>query len=191
MYSDEQIFIWDYEKLHSIYNHPSERNLLDASVPLRRLLLDKPKDTRKTLIENLSEKYKIELRFKLVSKNFIDDIPSSFPSPRLSFFNPDPSYAPQLQNKELSLVDFLSYHLSGESGVKHSVENIIKYMANVAGGVHLGSPQNAKAKSLNLISVGFTVDGRPLISELLRIIIKIFLNSLESLYLIIKQNHID
>lgn len=95
MYSNEQIFIWDYEKLNYVYNNPSERNLVEASVCLRRLFLD----SSGPLIHKVNKNYNIKLRFKVLSGNFIDNLPPSFPSPLFSFFDPDPSHAPQLQYK--------------------------------------------------------------------------------------------
>lgn len=71
------------------------------------------------------------------------------------------------------------------------MKDVINFMANDAGGVHVGNPKKAKQQSLMLISFGVTASGRPFASELLRIIIKIVLKSLGGLYLIIKQNHID
>ena len=181
MYSNEQIFIWDYEKLNYVYNNPSESNLVEASVCLRRLLLDRPRP----LIHKVNDHYKIKLYF-YVAKNIFDKLPPAF-SPTFAFSNPS-AYHPQLQNQKLNFREFLSHKLIIANGESLSVKDIINYVANIAGGVHAGDPLTIKENAISQLSESVYISDIPFPSSVLKMIIKVVLDSFSAIYLLIKRS---
>lgn len=63
--------------------------------------------------------------------------------------NPDPRFGPPMPTQEVGIGELLGYSIAMLNGTRITVKDFISYSANVAGGVHAGTPR-AKDKALEI-----------------------------------------
>lgn len=176
MFTDRQIFIWDYEALVDAERHPTDQKLLEASARLRRLLLDN------TAGGTLAHKAAREAQQKL---QFAIPMQSGFLAPhrnRLTFgFQSVHGASEELPVK---LDQFLAYNMMQMGITDVSVREIILYASNVAGGVHKGTPTRGRDNSELLHETAglMALGGQPYPLYSLRSIIQSTVEALSEIY---------
>lgn len=128
----------------------TEYDLLQTAALLRRLLLD----GSASLVHQVNRTRRQEVRYRANRR-----APPSDPAPTFwaiqDGFDPDTA-VPGLSHPEaLDLDQLLNAPLMLMGGQILSVREVIRYVANVAGGVHLGLPRTPKEQAL--ASVGATI----------------------------------
>jgi len=132
LFSDERIFVLDIDALQEIVKYPDTRNLLDASVRLRRILTD----SGEPLLHKVGRGRDFKPRFKIAVER--EDNPYGRPEEFLGekllhmWSNPDPSGFPNVSTKEVGLDDFLRSRRHYTRGTEISVKEMINYVANVS-----------------------------------------------------------
>lgn len=181
MFSDQEVFMWDFESLEEIKKNPTPKNLLQASSIIRRLLMD----DGTPLIHKVAGPLGYKPRFKFVSMN-IKNRPIF--DENLSFYYQNPSiYGENYSKQPVKLDQFLSSHVVYCQGSEISVGDFIRYCANVAGGVHKGEPKGKfNSKNIHTTSNFVFINGNKYPLEIIRNIIDILLKSLQPIYGIIK-----
>jgi hypothetical protein len=110
MISDEQRFVWDVESLREIVRNPSPRNLIDSTVPLRRLLMD----DGEALVVKVARKCGMKVQFNVLTSSNRDGFQSiidGLPVKRglsMIYMNPNPSIYPNAVRENVDLGRFLS-----------------------------------------------------------------------------------
>lgn len=176
MFSDEQLFLWDIDALQEISKYPHAKNLLSASVILRRLLTD----SGQPLVHRICRKLNMKPTFKLFSKRkkedfqkFVDTFPAK-ESLICVYLNPDPSITDTPSTNEVGLDEFLASPITAFEGKILTVKEIINYVANVGGGVHQGKPtKRDNAETIHRTANSIWMNGLPYPLENLRNIINI------------------
>jgi hypothetical protein len=144
----EYHFCRRYEELSVLVESKDAFNILKISANLRLLLLN-------GLMQKANRNQKLNIIFTIVSldpellKEFLDLLhPDSI---RVFSFQDIlyPKLFPNLKTKKVKLKEFLSTHLGLASKTELTVKDIIKYEANVKGGVHLGSPRKDVEKEID------------------------------------------
>lgn len=187
MISDEQRFVWDIESLAEIAKYPHPKNLLDASVVLRRLLTD----SAGPLIHRIAKRVDLKPRFRIFVggtrsdfQAIIDGMPERARDTLVSLYmNPDPSIAEAANTREVGLDEFLASPITYFEGKMLTVKEIINYVANVGGGVHQGKPSNRdNAETIHRTANTVWMNGRPYPLENLRNLLNITLYALTPHY---------
>jgi hypothetical protein len=138
MISSERRFVYDIDSLRQIASNPTEQNLLNSTVFLRRILTDSAGPS----LHKVAKGRDFIPRFRVVDLPKPDAVPHGGQLHSFQIQNPDPSENPALPTKEIGLDDFLGLFLGRTEGVDYTVKQIINYVANVGGGVHHGEPKN-------------------------------------------------
>jgi hypothetical protein len=176
MFTDRQIFVWDYEALVDAERHPTDQKLLEASARLRRLLLDNTAGG--TLAHKAAREAEQKLQFSIPK-------PSDFLAPyrdRLMFSFQSVHGAAEAMPAKLD--QFLAYNIMQIGKIDVSVREVILYASNVAGGVHKGTPPKGRDNSellhetAGLIALG----GQPYPLHSLKSITQSTLEALSEIY---------
>lgn len=117
--------------------------ILKSSALLRHLIID-----GNPLVHQVNKKYKEKLIFETIPE--VDE--GLFNIQGLhGFINPSPEvFGDKVNRSQLNLQNFLNYQCIIHNGKSYSVREVVKYCANIAGGVHLGEPKTDKEKLLNI-----------------------------------------
>ncbi|MDN3624858.1 hypothetical protein [Methylobacterium isbiliense] len=182
MYTNEQLFVWDLDKLRQISQNPHPRNLLDGSAILRRLLTD----SSGPLLHKAAKGRDFKPIFRVIGSpegdRLLEDI---FASGAVTFrySNPDPDALKEGAGMQLGLDGFLARKIHFVDGKPITIKEVINFCANVAGGVHAGQPSRRdNAEVLYNNSSNVLVNGKPFPVESIRSIIDITIQALEPLY---------
>ena len=144
----DELFIRRLDDLHLSINSGDEYEVLDASGIIRQLFLDDH-----PLVDQVNKNHRQKLQFR-VNQPIFPDIPG-IPAPDIwcEIGSIDPRRFPQLgESSVLNRNPFLGLLIGRVQGHDYSVKDIISFVANVAGGVHAGSPKNAKDEALNKLT---------------------------------------
>ena len=176
MIPPEARFVWDIDALREIQKYPHTRNLVEASAILRRLLLES-----ECLLHKVSRNRDFQARFEM----FKPVEPMNHPKSAFEWSNPDPSSVASPKNTQsLNLDAFLREPICTAGSTKITVKEVILYVANVGGGVHLGRPRNKdNAKSIDaLANNGVWFGSQPIPIMILGPICNIVVKALMPLY---------
>jgi hypothetical protein len=180
MYTDAQIFVWDVDDLTEILKNPTDRNLLQAAAILRRLFMD----DGTPLVHKVASAASMKLEFDI-----FDVDPSSFsrgfPEEGLIFVyeNPDPSIVDNARTRKVKLDKFLALKAVFSRGSYISLGDVIRYCANVAGGVHRGAPKNKNnAKEIHEQASAIILNGLPYPAEVVRNVVSMSMTGLKPIY---------
>ena len=170
------LFIARCEQLEELLKSNDELSAIDLSRILRQLLVD-----QHSLVHTVNVN-KIPIRF-LVNK--FREMPQGLPP--LTFglledgLDPDtspPIYPPPV---ELTLGDFLNCVVLIINGQQHTVKDIIRFAANVAGGIHHDPKPKVEYAAIKAFSEMFGIGGLPAGSRQLRAISRVTLKALSPL----------
>jgi hypothetical protein len=143
--NNEELLIHTLDDLSLRINSNDEYEVLLASTLIRKIFLDDH-----PLIDQVNKKYKIKFEFEFVE--ITPPIISGFPI--TDFWSVieslDPSLAPT--NAEIIRTNrdkFFASIIGIADKHQYTIKDIIKFVANVMGGVHLGAPKNNVEEALN------------------------------------------
>ena len=141
--NDELLFVRTLDDLHKSINSKDEYEVLRASALIRQLFLD----GGKSLVDKIIRKYQHKLEFEVIDHTppdigidfliwaVIDGI-----DPKSS-----PPHLPLVRKKRDSFFNMIVAIVDGH---RYSISEIVKFVANVMGGVHSGSLKDEKDKNL-------------------------------------------
>lgn len=133
------------DELHRLINSSDGYDVLKASATIRQLFLD----GGKSLVDKVNKSYKRKYKFKVVDHP-IPNIPNV---PKPEFWcvvdSIDPRRAPfKFNYVTKNRDDFFSTILGIVHGKEYTISDVIKYVANVMGGVHSGKAMTVADKAL-------------------------------------------
>jgi hypothetical protein len=177
MYPPEQLFIWRIDALRKIVENPTEQYLFDAAAFLRQLLLD-------GLIHQANKK--IGLKFHFIVVGLTARPNPNHPMAAGAVFSqisisPHPSF-PMIPQRRLNLQEFLKQEVVYHGGHAATVLQVIKYVANKAGGVHKEAPSNPDEQSLEDAAINFQLLGMPSVLQALKGVTEVVVTTCEPLY---------
>lgn len=187
MYSSQSLFLYKMGKLKKAIETPSEENLFDAAAILRLVLLDSL-----PLFVQANKGLQHRIRFVIQPMN----IPTAPPMAeagapadggmRLAFSIAGDAFSPDIMKANNSttvkLDAFLASPVAFIVGHIVTVKDVILYLANIAGGVHKGTPDNPKTKAIEEMSQVMELMGVPSILISMRSIIAITIAGLDPIY---------
>jgi len=173
----EIIFIKTLEEIEKKLQANDPYELLGISALLRKLLFD-----RNCLYDLANQEHKIKLNFIVGNycyPNFKELTNNSFWSQQDSF---DPNTAPpHIIPIKISRRNFSRRVILITGKNKHTVIEIIKYVAHIAGGVHLDSPKSNKEIELKQLDELNKLGGHSLITRQLMSIARVVLDAMNPL----------
>lgn len=172
----KDLFLRRVDDLHRSINSDDSYELLRAAGIIRQLFLD-----RDSLFNQVNRKLKSRLFFEVVEHKPPHFLRSATPSIWCVLDSIDPMVAPEhLPRVSKNRDQFLAVTLGLVDGKPYTVRDLVKYVAEVMGGVHRGPPRTGTQRALEKISaVGPFQDGRiPLMH--IRSIGRVVLQSLRS-----------
>lgn len=143
--NSDNLFLRSLDDLHLSINSGDEYEVLRAAGILRQLFLD----GSASLVDKVNRNHKLQLRFRVNKPSFscVADVPK--PDVWSAVDSIDPRRSLNLNTAtDLKRDAFLRLCLGRVQGQDYLVVDIIKFTANVAGGIHAGSPKDAKEKAL-------------------------------------------
>lgn len=171
----DQFFIKTMDDLKARINSTDEYDNIIISGILRKLLID-----GEPLVDLINRKHKLKIRFRINEPE---------PPNRKSLLvysiedGLDPDTSPPIHKvMELNKEKFLSTKVMFIKDFEYSIKDIVKQVAHIDGGVHVGHPNNQKEESLYLFKQKWFLGGAPISMRTLRAIGRIVINSLEPLF---------
>jgi hypothetical protein len=174
----ETLFLKTYEDILVRLNLQDEYEILMISALLRKLLLDEY-----PLVHQINEKYRLKLIFEIT-----EFTPILHPS--LEFWSIqdgiDPmSSHPGRKQRLINLQEFISIIILRIRINNYSIQDLIKYEANITGAIHAGSAKDDKDIILSQISNLYSIGGLPAGIRQLKAISRVVLKAIEPLKLAI------
>jgi len=164
------------EQMRQMLNSPKEIDCLDLARNLRPLLVDQHR------IIDTANTNKVRIRF-LVNKLRQD--PPGLPVPTIRVIEDgiDPDTAPPIYGKpsELTIDEFLGQTVLVINGKEHSVKDVIKFAANVAGAVHHNPRPKPEFETIKAFSELYGIGGLPVGIRQLRAITRVTLKAVQPL----------
>ena len=189
MYSNEEYFVWDMQALKEVLANVTPRNLLDASAILRRLLID----GSNSVLHKVAKSRDFKPLFKISDNDefWAATQPESGKKP-ISLFRYHslvPYLMPSDRTKLVGLDDFLATKCYGTEDADFTVKDMIRYTANVGGGVHHGMPRNKdNAQEIHAVADQVQIMGQPFPLDGMRAITFIVVKALAPLYELVRHN---
>ncbi|MEF8767961.1 MAG: hypothetical protein ABTS16_01720 [Candidatus Accumulibacter phosphatis] len=158
--------------------------ILGVSALVRKLFLEKH-----SLVDSVNQHYRQKLKFR-VGAGLAPDAnsfpPGSFWSQQDSL---DPETSPPgIPTLELGRKEFFQHVVVVTSGHAHTLKEVIRYVAHVSGGVHLGTPENIKEQALHSIDQLFLVGGHSMAIRQLLAVSRVIVKTLEPLKLAVASD---
>ena len=127
---------------------------LGASRILRQLFFDEP-----PLVDQVNRERRVRLQFQIAAHVFPDRVRNALGYWEGDGLDPDtaPPGPPSVRTRD----QFLAQPVLLQAGVTYSIADIIKFEANVMGGVHASPPREEKHKALAAVGNMFHVQGLP------------------------------
>ena len=170
----DRLFIGRCHQLAGLMKSHDELRLLDLSALLRQLLVDDY-----PLIHKANFQRGLKLTFKVGEFRLAPDQYTEFLSLEDGL---DPDTRPRgSPSKEVDVAGLLRHEILFIRGKPHSVQDAIKYAANVAGGVHHTSNPKERQKLIAEYSSIFVIGGLPAGIRQLQAIARVFLKGASSL----------
>jgi len=142
----ETLFIRSLEDLHLSINSSYEYEILRAAGIIRQLFLD----GAASLVDQVNRKYQLKLVFEVVEpkKPLIPGL--STPKLWCALDSIDPKRMPSGQpSTGKSRDEFFALSIGSMDGTDYTIREVVKFVANVLGGVHSGTSSDNKEKLLN------------------------------------------
>lgn len=140
----EQLFTRTLQHLHKAINSSDEYEVLRGSALIRQLFLD----GGISVFDQVNRHYRKKIEFEIVDHN-----PPTIGGVDFDIWcvvdGIDPQVAPlHMPRVKLKRDDFLTQIIAIVDGNKYSIKDLIKYVANVMGGVHSGNAKDEREKGL-------------------------------------------
>jgi hypothetical protein len=169
----EELFLERCGQIERLLQSHREIELLDLGGLLRQLLLDG------TPLVHKANKYRLKLKFKV---GMFRQPPDRYTAFLILEDGLDPdARAPGSPSKEVSLDGFLGHTIIFTRGVAHTVSDVIKFAANVAGGIHHTENPKGTQKALAQFSAFYQLGGLPAGTRQLKAISRVTLKGLNPL----------
>lgn len=142
--NDESLFIHSLNDLHKSINSEDEYEVLRASGLIRQLFLD----GGISLFDKVNRTHRTKLLFEIAE---YDSLKGLIPTPDImvSFQELDPEGSPpHWIRKKLKRDDFFSFIVANIEGHEYSIRDLVKFAANIMGGIHSGASSDDKEKNL-------------------------------------------
>jgi hypothetical protein len=149
----EDLFLERYKQIERLLESPREIDLLDLAGILRQLMLDG------TPLIHKVNRFGLKLKFKVGTFRQQPDQYTTFLILE-DGLDPD-TRPPNSPTKEVNLDGFLGHKIIATAGILHSVSDVIKLAAHVAGGVHHAENPKGAQKALSEFSNLYRVGGLP------------------------------
>lgn len=172
----ETFYLRTIEDLERRIEDSDPYEILLASGLIRKLLLDED-----SLVDQVNKKYKVKLSFKVGISMFH---PSTLRNSQ--FYSIQDSLDPDglganKPSKMLKREQFLKTTVLYSNNQEYSIKDIIRFEANISGGVHAGTPKNKKDEILKEINQIFSLGGYQASLRQLKAIGHVILKSLAPL----------
>lgn len=176
----EKVFIRDFEEIQKIIKLEDDYEILRLSAILRRLFLD-----GRSLVDIVNKTHRHKLRFvtgRSLPPEKLKEFKVWF---KLGGINPDNKMCPI---DELSRAEFFSKPMLVIEHNLYTISDIIKFEANIMGGVHAGVANTNEEKKLELQKMLYEGQSKiRLHQKQLLSIGKVILNTLTPLYVKLKN----
>lgn len=174
----DKLFIRSLDDLHLSINSGDEYEVLRAAGILRQLFLD----GSASLVDQVNRNHRLQLLFQVIPPGFPHI--AGFPEPDI--WSAVDSIDPRLSSKMNTATNFkrdpfLGLRLGRVHGQDYSVADIIKFAANIAGGVHAGSPKDATSQNLEKLQEVYVFSELSIPLQHLRSIGRVVLEALRPL----------
>jgi len=153
-----RLFLGTVSDLEAKIGSSDDYEILQCSALIRKLLLDGDR-----LVDRANRPYGIKLEFEIVDTQKLlgtFDIPGM---PSLEFFGVgdglDPDSLPNPPRKIVSRDNFLATVVQLSNGHGFTVRDLIKFQANIAGGVHLSEPKTDRDAALSSTEDSLQIGG--------------------------------
>jgi hypothetical protein len=142
----ETLFIKSLDDLHFSINSSDEYEILRAAGIIRQLFLD----GAASLVDQVNRKYQLKLVFKVIEPK--QPLIPGLPPPKMwcALDSIDPRRMPAARfSSDISRDSFFRLTIGSMDGTDYNIHEVAKFVANVLGGVHSGTPSDQKEKLLN------------------------------------------
>jgi hypothetical protein len=183
-----ELFVRTLEDLHRSINSEDEYEVIRSSGIIRMLFLD----SGDSLVDQVNRKHGLKLEFEIIDQPFIPEQP--VPELFCAIDSIDPRRMPSgVHPVKKTRGEFFGLAIGSLKGTKYSIRDTVKFVANVLGGVHAGSPNDKdKQKTLNEIGKIFIFSNKSVLLQQLRSIGRIILETLKPLrYRVLKLERFE
>ncbi|MDA1330530.1 MAG: hypothetical protein DWG76_06775 [Chloroflexi bacterium] len=185
MNEKEELFIETIGDLKKRLESTNEYEILGISGLLRKLLID-----NNPLVHQVNRNYKKKLDFEISVDQFFENLDKpGIPRPEMYFVQDgiDPETSrPGKASKSVGLQALLATPVMLIKEKVYSVKDIVKFEANVMGGVHSGYPDSSQ-EQISVISAEISIGGFRASLRQLKAIGRIVVRALEPLILQIEE----
>lgn len=159
------LFVRTLDQLSEQADRADEYVATRAAGLLRQLLLD-----GQPLVHTVNRQHRLKLRFTVTDHPLLQKaMEADGPVVRLVLDGVFPGTAPPgYRSRDLSLDDWLAHSAGSYRGGGFSVADVIRYLANVAGGVHAGTPTSQVDEGLAAIGGIVRVQGMSGVARTIR-----------------------
>jgi hypothetical protein len=171
----DKLFLERTKKIETLVQSNSEIDLLDLSAVLRQLLLD-----GYPLIHEVNRDRRLKVSFEVGDFSIQPDAHTTVLSLE-DGVDPETRRSAALPRKEVALNGFLGHKILYLQGKPHSVRDVIKHGANVAGGVHRTANPEDRHKLIADFSASVSLGGVPGAIRVLKAIGRVPLRGLRPL----------
>jgi hypothetical protein len=179
MFSPEDLFIRNLDRLKAVLKQPSADGLLESAALLRQLLLDE-----NPLLHQVNREVRIKISF-LVNRSPAYP-PGLEPDIEIIADGIAPSLARIPSPQEVNLDGLFRQTVLKINGQSATIRDVVQYVANYAGAVHKSTPDTPLTKSLEAVGQSLQLLGAPSVLTSLRGIIDIVVRGCQPLYIAIK-----
>ena len=182
----KKLFVQSFEDLKEKTDSNNEYHILKSSGLVRAFFLDSP-----NLVDTVNREFRQRLQFVYSdsSQGYAAVLISMNPDhwAELDGFYPGTQIT-QAVNVTTGRDSMFSQIVLINSGETLTVKDVIKYVANVMGGVHPGNPKENDAKEQAFSEIASLYGGLPAAIKQLQSINRVILEGLEPLYVAAKPN---
>jgi hypothetical protein len=180
MFTSEDLFIRNLDKLKAVLDQPSADGLFESAKFLRQLLVDE-----NPLLHQVNRTLRLKVFF-LVNP-VIPDPPGLEADFRMIAEGISPSLVPKTSTLKVNLKDFFKCPVLQINGQWATVIDVIQYTANYAGAVHKSTPDTPLTQSLEAVGRSIEVGDVPCVLRSLHGIIDVVVRGCQPLYMKIKE----
>jgi len=190
MYTPEELFIRNIDKLKEFLANPTEENLFESSRMLRQLLADE-----QPLLHQANRNKRQKISFTIYDSGL------QHPSAKertgfakdITFWAPLDGFSPRLGRPgrptvTLNLDYFLKQPVAVIEDQMPTVLDVIKYLANYAGAIHKGTPDTPQTITLEAVAKELKFANTPSVIRMLLGVVDVVVEACEPLYQALKAN---
>jgi|SRR5438132_8135897 len=173
---DAWLFVRVCRDLEKRLRSVDEYEVLKSSGLLRQLLLDDA-----PLVHRANKNYKLDIEFEIT-----DFQPPTSDQRKILLWNIADGLDPQTcrpgrGNRKVRLEDFLRLVVLRSGDTSFTIKDLIKFEANVMGGIHAGSPRTETEQHLRMITDMYSIQGIPGCLRQLKAIARVVLKAVDPL----------